>query len=288
MNFHIGCAVWAYKDWVGDFYPAGSRAGDFLHLYSQHFTTVEGNTTFYSIPDKEMVKRWAAETSPDFKFCLKLPKSITHQGLLQPNLPAALKFLDQMQGLGDRLGPLFAQLPPGYSPNSLNDLLSFLEGWLTSSVPIALEVRHPDWFKEPHATELNRQLQAMGVGRVLMDTRPIYDAPDDPQVESERRKPNVPLQPVVTAPFSLIRFISHPDCDFNHPYLQEWVKQVDEWLRQGTQIYFFTHCPDERRSPHVARDFQALLEQQQVSVPPLPWNCLKDEQDEAPAQLSLF
>jgi hypothetical protein len=41
-------------------------------------------------------------------------------------------------------------------------------------------------------------LAAMGVGRVLLDTRPIYDginsAFEDPQVGSERKKPQVPLQ----------------------------------------------------------------------------------------------
>lgn len=57
MNFYIGCAVWAFKDWVGEFYPSKSRASDFLSLYSRHLTTVEGNTTFYSVPNADMIKR---------------------------------------------------------------------------------------------------------------------------------------------------------------------------------------------------------------------------------------
>ncbi|EAW38849.1 hypothetical protein [Lyngbya sp. PCC 8106] len=32
-QFFLGCAVWAYKDWIGDFYPPGSRSTDFLKLY---------------------------------------------------------------------------------------------------------------------------------------------------------------------------------------------------------------------------------------------------------------
>lgn len=48
MNFRLGCAVWSYKGWVGDFYPQRSRPTKFLHLYSQRLTAVEGNTTFYS------------------------------------------------------------------------------------------------------------------------------------------------------------------------------------------------------------------------------------------------
>jgi len=47
-NFYIGCAVWGYKDWLGDLFPPGSKAADFLALYSRRLTTVEGNTTFYA------------------------------------------------------------------------------------------------------------------------------------------------------------------------------------------------------------------------------------------------
>lgn len=284
MNFSIGCAVWAYKGWLGDLFPSESRPSEFLRLYSRRFTTVEGNTTFYSIPDAQTVKRWASETPDGFKFCLKLPKALTHAGLLKPRIADTLRFIEQMQGLGDRLGPLFAQLPPGYSPTDLADLDAFLTALSQHDVELALEVRHLNWFKPPDAGHLTDLLQGIGVGQVLMDTRPIYEAPDDPQLASERRKPKVPLQPVVTAPFSLIRFISHPDLQFNQPYLEQWASQVDAWLRQGTRIYFFVHCPQEERSPTNARQFQALLEQQGSAVPPLPWNTL----GQSPSQLSLF
>lgn len=284
MNFHIGCAIWAYKGWVGDLFPIKSRSSAFLNLYSRRFTAVEGNTTFYSIPDSETVARWAAETPPGFKFCLKLPKALTHNHSLKPSLPGALKFLEQMQGLGDRLGPLFAQLPPSYSPANFDDLASFLEGWAGSRSPLAVEVRHLDWFTEPHSSRLNALLKDLNMGRVLLDTRPIYNAPNDPQISSERRKPNLPLQPIVTAPFSLIRFISHPDREINQIYLEEWVKVVDRWLTQGTTVYFFVHCPTEERSPKTARHFQHLLQKQNIAIPPLPWDSL----EQTPTQLDLF
>ncbi|MBW4518204.1 MAG: DUF72 domain-containing protein [Scytolyngbya sp. HA4215-MV1] len=284
MTFHIGCAVWAYKEWVGDFYPPGSRSGEFLNLYGQRFTTVEGNTTFYSVPDRDTVKRWASEVPTGFKFCPKLPKFVTHQGLLQPSIPAAIKFLELMQGLGEHLGPLFAQLPPGYHPDAWDDLIAFLQAWQETGVPLALEVRHLDWFRAPIADRLNDELRNRGIGRVLLDTRPIYECEDDPQVMSERRKPKLPLRPEATAPFSLVRFISHPNPDANRDYWAEWAERVDEWISQGMEIYFFMHCPDERRSPYHARNFQRLLERQGTIVPSLPW----DELDLPPAQLSLF
>jgi uncharacterized protein YecE (DUF72 family) len=278
VNFLIGCAVWAYKGWIGEFYPIGSRAGEFLHVYSRRFHTVEGNTTFYAVPSAETVTRWATETPESFKFCLKLPRDITHQGLLQPYIPKALDFAERVQPLGKQLGVMFAQLPPSYTPKSLDDLSLFLTTWREkTNADLALEVRHLDWFQEPHITNLTRLLEKLKIGRVLLDTRPIYTGDDDPQLASERRKPKLPLQFIVTAPFILIRFISHPNLEVNKPFLREWAIQIKQWLQQGKQVYFFVHCPLEEKSPANARYFQGLLEEIGVDVPPLPWNNLGNE-----------
>ncbi|MBF2069904.1 DUF72 domain-containing protein [Fischerella thermalis] len=284
MSFFIGCAVWAYKGWVGELFPPGTRPADFLHLYSRRFTTVEGNTTFYAIPNQETVARWATDTPPGFEFCLKLPRDITHNQQLQPYIPDALKFIEVMRPLGKRLGPIFAQLPPSYAPTLLDDLTAFLSAWPHTGIPLALEVRHRDWFKEPHASNLKGLLEKLGVGRVLLDSRPIYTGDDDPQLQSERRKPKLPVQFSITAPFSLIRFISHPNLEINQPFMAEWVTQIQQWLQQGKRIYFFVHCPLEERSPNTARHFQKLLEQNGVKVPPLPW----DNLDSPPNQLNLW
>jgi uncharacterized protein YecE (DUF72 family) len=287
-NFFIGCALWGYKGWIGDLFPAGSIASEFLQLYSQRFTTVEGNTTFYSVPDAKTVARWAAETPAGFQFCPKLPKQITHSGLLQPQITQAQQFVERMQGLATsnetRLGPIFAQLPPIYSPDNFPDLQAFLMAIAGETIEIALEVRHLDWFKPPHAQRLTNLLQQVGMGRVLLDTRPIYEVPDDPQLHSDRKKPRVPVEFSVTAPFSLIRYISHPDPETNLPFMQDWLIHIDQWLRQGTRIYLFVHCPLEARSPTNARTFQHLLEKYGAPMPPLPWNTL----DRPPTQLSLL
>lgn len=285
MNFRIGCAIWAYKEWVGELFPVGSKPAEYLQLYSRRFTTVEGNTTFYSIPSAAMVRRWAEETPGGFKFCPKLPRDVTHRGGLAPLLTEAIAFLDRMAPLGDRLGPILAQLPPAYGPEHFNDLTTFLAGWPHQRSPLAVEVRHGDWFQTPWSDRLNALLEQWNVGRALLDTRPIYDCPDDPQLDSERRKPRVPLPVVTTAPFSLIRYISHPALEMNTSYWDEWIPHIDRWLQQGKQVYVFVHCPLEVRSPYNARQFQHRLEQAGIAVPPLPWNGLEAR---SPSQLSLF
>lgn len=294
MGFSLGCAIWAYKDWVGDLYPSGSKASEFLSLYSRRFTTVEGNTTFYSVPSESMVQRWLQETPATFKFCFKIPQTITHQGPLLPNMEATHAFIKRVAPLGDRLGPFLIQLPPSYGLQYFDDLVAFLQQFprqLSLQTPhnqqlqVSVEVRHPDWFKAAPAARLNQALTELRVGRALLDSRPIYECADNPQVRSERKKPNVPLQAITTASFSLIRYISHPELGNNEKYLNQWVSDVSQWYDRGIDVYFFVHCPVEARSPGIARHFQSQLEQANRTIPSLPWNAIEDQ---TPSQLSLF
>jgi uncharacterized protein YecE (DUF72 family) len=107
---------------------------------------VEGNTTFYMSPTRRWWPAGRARRRLGFQFLFEVPRELTHGGLLKPAIPEALSFLSSMRLLGDRLGPMFAQLPPTYGPSSLEDLEAFLRAWPRADVPLALEVRHPDWF----------------------------------------------------------------------------------------------------------------------------------------------
>lgn len=284
MSFYLGCAVWSYKGWLGKFYPPKTATKDFLSCYSQRFTTVEGNTTFYAVPEPSILEQWKAKTPSTFKFCLKFPQTVTHQGALFPRLSEAFQFLNRVRLLGDRLGCVFVQLPPSYDATYWQDLTVFCDNIAQQSIPIALEVRHLDWFNAPHYLQLNQFLQSLNIARVLLDTRSIYNVPDDPQVSTERRKPNVPLFFSTTADFTLIRYISHPQQVYNETYFLDWVNQIDQWIKEQKTIYFMVHCPIEDHSPFIARYFQQKLENKGIKIAPLPWNQLPP----SPQQLSLF
>ena len=67
MPISIGCAVWSYPGWVGEVYPPKTPAKDYLRVYSNRFPAVEGNTTFYAIPDRATIDRWIAQTPAGFQ-----------------------------------------------------------------------------------------------------------------------------------------------------------------------------------------------------------------------------
>ena len=132
MDLYIGCPIWSNKGWVGSLFPKGTKPSDYLQVYARRLNTVEGNTTFYAVPSQATVERWVKETPPSFRFCPKLPRTISHAGKVMDHLAEASQFLEVMSHLGERLGPFFLQLPPAYPPAMIEDLREFIEWWPAS------------------------------------------------------------------------------------------------------------------------------------------------------------
>jgi uncharacterized protein YecE (DUF72 family) len=278
-QLYIGGPIWAYKGWVGIFYPENTKSTDYLKEYTRRLTTVEGNTTFYAVPNQVTLQSWAAEMPEYFRFCPKLPRTISHAGNLEPRIEQATQFLEVMTQLGDRLGPVFLQLPPRYSPNNFSDLEIFLKSW-PKWHPLAVEVRHLDWFNSPYHENLNDLLGEYDMARVVIDTRPIRNLKGDQILKgtvyerllaARERKPNLPVFPVKTASFTFLRYIGHPKMEQNVPFFEEWSECLSAWLHEGSDAYIFCHCPDERLDPWICREFYARISQR-FSLPALPWD----------------
>ena len=135
MVFYLGCAVWAYDPWQGSFYDPPVPANQTLLAYAQRLTAIEGNTTFYGIPRANTIAKWCRDTPETFRFCCKFPKTVSHQGLLVPQLDTAKTFLERLHPLGERLRPTFLQLPPRYSPSLFEDLQRFLVNFFRWDFP---------------------------------------------------------------------------------------------------------------------------------------------------------
>jgi uncharacterized protein YecE (DUF72 family) len=284
MNFYIGCPIWSWKGWVGNFYPEGTKPSDFLREYTRRLTTVEGNTTFYAVPAQKTLEGWLEEMPSTFQFCPKVPKAISHEGKLVDNIERAREFIKIMSQLGPRLGPMFLQLPPRYSPKMLGDLQAFLAAW-PPEVRLAVEVRHLDWFDSAHDEALNQLLTEHNMARVTIDTRPIRELAGDAilagsvyqsLVKARERKPDVPVIPKRTANFIFIRYIGHPEIEVNDPYLKEWGGYIISQLRTDADVYMFCHSPNNFAAPWLCRRLYSHVEKE-VDLPPLPWEEVDSE-----------
>jgi uncharacterized protein YecE (DUF72 family) len=284
--FYIGCPMWGYKDWAGNFFPTHTPPSDFLRLYSRRLTAVEGNTVFYALPSTETIARWKQETPTKFRFCPKVSRSISHASSLENSREETIQLVERMQGLGTRLGTLFLQLPPSFGITKLSQLETFLNEW-PIDVRLAVEVRHPSFYTEQHALTLNTLLHRYNVGRVMMDTRPIRigSAEEKQILHARERKPDLPLQIAVTTDFVFLRYIGHPRMEVNQQFFDSWALQLAQWLKQEITVYVFCHCPYEIHSPEICKALYQRVSTL-VDLPPLPWQ--PDQPETGPEQSRLF
>src|SRR5438094_614917 len=87
----VGTASWSDPGFVEFWYPKKMRPADRLGWYAQHFTMVEVNSTFYSVPDPMLVGRWCDVTPHDFVFNIKLHQLLSYHSTPAKLLPAALQ-----------------------------------------------------------------------------------------------------------------------------------------------------------------------------------------------------
>jgi uncharacterized protein YecE (DUF72 family) len=116
--------------------------------------------------------RWRDSTPQDFRFAVKLPRTITHEGKLQNAREHLSAFLDQTNGLGEKRGPILVQLPPSLAFDRVvvSDFLDMVRTLFDG--PLVCEPRHPTWFVPAVAVLLHRYR----VARVAADPPPVPDA----------------------------------------------------------------------------------------------------------------
>lgn len=146
---YLGTQGFAYKDWLGNFYPRAIRPTDYLAHYIEHFRTVELDSTFYGVPRATTVRAWYDVTPPDFVFTAKFPRTITHDKKLVNAEEETRAFLDAMSGLREKCGPLLLQFAHDFSPDFAPALERYLSA-LPSTCRYAVEFRHKGWLQPQH------------------------------------------------------------------------------------------------------------------------------------------
>ena len=269
LPYYLGCPSWSENAWREGLYPQNAHSTEFLSLYAQVFNTVEGNTTFYASPKPATVERWAQSMPEHFRFTAKFPREISHSGDLREQVLATESFLQLLKPLGTRVAPFWLQLPASFGPHRLAELLSFIDDLQR---PLAVEVRHPEFFAKGDAERLlNRLLMERGVERICLDSRALFSCTSrDPAVlHAQSKKPRVPPRPAAFTQSPQVRFIGRPELQANDPYLKPWVEKVAGWIEEGRTPYVFLHTPDNHLAPELARRFHQQLTERLPGLPAL-------------------
>ena len=264
--------MWAHRPWVGRFYPTGTKPGTELPLYAQLCNAVEGNTTFYAEPTAGNVAKWREQTPDDFSFVFKLPRTITHDKRLRHVAAEVRSFLDTIEPLGSRIGPVQVQLPGSFGPGDINVLLAFLRR-LPRDWRWSIELRHSGFFDRSEAHgRLDEICNERGIGRVVLDTRTLFAAAavSAAAIDEQRKKPSLPVVLDAIGPHPIVRVIGGDDLDGVMAGLLAWVPRVAEWLREGREPHVFVHQPENLESPGLARAFHAAVADVVDSIAPLP------------------
>lgn len=158
----IGCAGWSLPRAGQDAFEPGDSH---LARYASRFTLVEINSSFHRPHQRTLYEKWAASVPPTFRFCAKLPRTITHERRLVDCEAPLAEFMAQAGGLGDQLAGLLVQLPPSFAFDAgvAEAFLRLLRGRFEGA--LACEPRHATWFT-PGAEAL---LADFRVARVLAD-----------------------------------------------------------------------------------------------------------------------
>jgi len=147
----LGTCAWSFDDWRDVFYPHDLPRNRWLQFYAQQFHAVEMDSTFYHLPSATTMRHWEDLAGPGFRFCPKLPKTLSHDKRLEDPAPEIGMMRRLAAELGPHLGCALLQLPPSFHARSHEEktLRAFLRAW-PGDIPLAVEFRHESW-ETPHA-----------------------------------------------------------------------------------------------------------------------------------------
>jgi uncharacterized protein YecE (DUF72 family) len=233
----VGTSGWQYRHWIGVLYPAGTPSRQWLALYSANFQTVEVNSTFYRLPSGAAFAGWAASTPDDFRLSCKLSRYLTHVLRLRRPGPALERFLGRASALGPKMGPLLLQLPPDLevAEGRLEETLAALP----EGIRVAVEPRHPSWFRADVRACLERHRAALCL--------------------SDREgSPVCPLWRTATFGYLRLHWGGRPGPGYDRGQLVAWLERLGDLHGREDDVFVYFNNDPQGAAVEDARQFSLL------------------------------
>ncbi|GAA1016272.1 hypothetical protein DF19_39910 [Streptomyces sp. F-3] len=278
----VGTCSWTDPELVrSGWYPAGSRdAEGRLRHYATRFPVVEVDSAYYALPHERNSRLWVERTPEHFVFDVKAFAPLTGHPARRGALPRELRgasydprdaaFLDAVwarfaEGIEPlrrhgRLGGVLFQFPPWFRPGARAE--AFLEecAGRTAGRPVAVEFRHPGWWREGRAEATAALLRRYGFAAVGVDMAQTLPSSVPP------------VTPVTSPRLSVVRFhgrspswgTGSKEDRFRYEYadheLEEWVPRLRSLAGSVERLHvLFNNCCGDAAVRAAAR-MRSLLE----------------------------
>jgi len=232
MRVYVGTSGYNYTEWRGTFYPDGLSAKKMFGYYSERFSAVEINYSFYRVPTTKTAENWRAQAPEGFRYALKTPRRITHDRRLQDCEETLGYFCESARLLGPHLGPLLVQLPPSFRCDI--DRLRYFLQIAPHDMRLAFEFRHDSWLVD----EVYGLLERHGAALCIAD--------------SGTR--STPVRATARHGYFRLRDEGYSPAD-----LERWAATVAERHGEWNEVFVFFKHEDEGKGPEFAAAFRTCL-----------------------------
>jgi uncharacterized protein YecE (DUF72 family) len=305
MSIRVGTCSWADESLSKYFYPAQVKgAEERLRYYTDRFDVVEANSTYYRLPDREMVQKWADRTPENFVMHVKAFGVMTRHPVKVEQLPTDLRddaplddrgrvdrpprefraeifrrFHDALVPLREtgKLGGILMQFPPYVVPRPAAwDYLEWAQHQLGGD-EMLVEFRHGSWLDDEHRDDTLAFLERQGMTYVIVDAPRTGGANVLPTVVS------------TTSPTAYIRFHGRNaetwnkrvrsaaerfDYLYSEEELREWVAPLQELAGRSKTVYAMFNnngrssvgAETIAQAPVNAQQLKGLLEEAKVAA----------------------
>lgn len=268
MSIRVGTCSWADESLSKYFYPSQVKgAEERLRYYTDRFDVVEANSTYYRLPERPMVEKWAERAPEGFVMHVKAFGVMTRHPVKVDQLPADLRddapldergrvdrpprefraeifrrFRDALEPLREtgKLGGILMQFPPYVVPRpAAFDYLEWAQEQLGGDEAL-VEFRHASWLDDEHRDETLAFLEGHGMTYVIVDA---------PKTGGRNVLPTLIA---TTSPTAYIRFHGRNaetwnkrvrsaaerfDYLYSEDELREWVEPLQELAGRTETVY---------------------------------------------------
>lgn len=237
-KIHIGTSGWHYKHWVGTFYPEKMKPDQFMEFYLKYFRTVELNNSFYMLPQESTFRQWAKQVPKGFLYSVKASRFITHMKKLLDPVENFGNFIERAKALGDKLGVILFQLPPGwkYDKERFENFISALP----KEYRYTFEFRNHTWYNDEVYALLKKHNVSFCIYELEYHQSPIE----------------------VTADFVYIR-LHGPGLKYQGSYsdavLKKWAKRIKGWSEEGKDVFVYFDNDQLGYAAHNAERLNSFL-----------------------------